>query len=64
MKFPNIEHPSLRHMRLVFTMFPGETPVCMLMADTRKLYGSHILLHEALLEEARETLGEENVVVK
>ena len=64
LKFPNIEHPSLRHMRLVFTMFPGETPVCMLMADTRKLYGSHILLHEALLEEARETLGEENVVVK
>ena len=31
---------------------------------TRKVYGTHASLHEALLQEARETLGEANVVVK
>ena len=51
-------------MKLVFEMFPGTTPVKMVMADTRKIYGTHALLHRALVEEAKETLGEENVVVK
>lgn len=64
LKFPSAEHPAVRHMRLVFEMFPGTTPVKMVMADTRKLYGTHCLLHQALVQEARETLGEENVVVK
>lgn len=64
LKFPSLDHPSLRHMKLVFTMFPGDTQVKMVMADTRKVYGTRALLHKALLEEARETLGEENVAVK
>ena len=64
LKFPSLDHPAVRHMRLVFHMFPGTTRVRMVMADTRKVYGSTVLLHQALLEEARETLGEENVVVK
>ena len=51
-------------MKLVFQMFPGTTTVKMVMADTRKVYGTHVVLHEALLQEARETLGAENVVVK
>ena len=29
-----------------------------------RVYGTHASLHEALLQEARETLGEANVVVK
>lgn len=64
LKFPSLDHPSLRHMKLVFSMFPGDTQVKMVMADTRKVYGTQLLLHKALLEEARETLGEENVVIK
>ena len=64
LKFPSLDHPSIRHMKLVFSMFPGTTPVKMVMADTRKVYAAQVLLHEALLQEARETLGEENVVVK
>ena len=64
LKFPSIGDPAVRHMKLVFAMFPGTTPVKMVMADTRKVYGSSVLLHKALLEEARETLGEANVVVK
>lgn len=64
LKFPSIAHPSMRHMKLVFQMFPGTTPVKLVMADTRKVFGTTLLLHQALLQEARETLGEENVVVK
>ena len=54
----------MKHLKLVFTMFPGETQVKMVMADTRKVYGTRVLLHKALLKEAREVLGPENVVVK
>lgn len=64
LKFPGKDSPKLRHMKLVFQMFPGSTPVKLVMADTRKVFGTRLLLHQALLQEARETLGEENVVVK
>ena len=64
LKFPSLTDPTVRHMKLVFNMFPGTTPVKMVMADTRKRYGCTVLLHRALVEEARETLGPENVVVQ
>ena len=64
LKFPGIDHPSVRHMKLVFNMFPGTTQVKMVMADTRKVFATQVLLHDALVAEAKETLGEENVVVK
>ncbi len=64
LKFPSLDHPAVRHMKLVFTMFPGDTQVKMVMADTRKVYGTQALLHQALIQEAKETLGGENVVVK
>ena len=64
LKFPSLEDPSVRHMKLVFQMFPGTAAVKMVMADTRKVYGTHAKLLPALIQEARETLGDENVVVK
>ena len=64
LKFPSLDHPSVRHMKLVFSMFPGTTPVRLVMADTRKVFATQILLHRALVAEAKEVLGEENVVIK
>jgi DNA polymerase-3 subunit alpha len=64
LKFPSLDHPSMRHMKLVFSMFPGTTQVKMVMADTRKVYATQVLLHKALVDEAVETLGKENVVIK
>ena len=64
LKFPSEEDPTLRHMQLVFKMFPGGTLVKMVMADTRKVIKTHVLLHKALIQEAEETLGKENVVVR
>ena len=64
LKFPTITHPAVRHMKLVFNMFPGTTQVKMVMADTRKVYATQIQLHTALIAEAKEILGEENVVIR
>ena len=64
LKFPSIEDPAIRHMKLVFQMFPGKSTVKMVMADTRKVYAAQALLHPALVEEAKETLGSANVVIK
>ena len=64
LKFPSLSDPAIRHMKLVFQMFPGKSVVKMVMADTRKVYATQALLHPALVQEAQETLGHENVVVK
>ena len=64
LKFPSLSDPAIRHMKLVFQMFPGKSTVKMVMADTRKVYAAQVLLHPALVQEAQETLGHENVVVK
>jgi DNA polymerase-3 subunit alpha len=64
LKFPGKDSRELAHMKLVFQMFPGTTPVKMVMADTRKVLGTEVLLHQALLEELKETIGPENVVIK
>ena len=64
LKFPSLEDPTLRHMQLVLRMFPGKSRVKMVMADTRKVYAGCAQFHPALIDEAKETLGEENVVLK
>jgi len=64
LKFPSAQSPQMKHIKLVFEMFPGVTPVRMVMSDTRRVLATECLLHKALLQELRETLGEENVVVK
>ena len=45
-------------------MFPGDAPAIIYLSDRRKKLQTHCLHHEALLAELRETLGEENVVLK
>ncbi|MBU5627166.1 DNA polymerase III subunit alpha [Oscillibacter sp. MSJ-2] len=64
LRFPGAQSPEFEHMKIVFQMFPGTTPVKMRMADTGKLFGTSCLLHRALLEELRETIGKENIVIK
>ena len=64
LRFPSADSPAFRHIKLVMTMFEGTTPVKIRLADTGKLLGTHCLNHPALLQECREWLGSENVVVK
>ena len=56
--------PILEKIKMVFSMFPGEEPAVIVLADTRKRFGTRCVIHDALVEDLRERLGEENVVVK
>ncbi len=58
------EGPLLDKLKFVFSMFPGEEPVVIVTADTRKKFGTRCQFHDALLEDLRERLGSENVVIK
>lgn len=64
LKVPGLDSREFRHLQLVFTMFEGDMPVKIRMADTGKLFGATCLNHPALLEECREWLGKENVVLR
>ena len=64
LRVPSLDSREMRHIKLVMSMFEGETPVKIRIADSGKLLGAHCLHHPALLQECREWLGDENVVVK
>ena len=64
LRVPGVDSPAFRHVKLVMSMFEGEAPVKIRLADTGKMLLAHCLVHPALLEELRKTLGPENVVVK
>ena len=64
LKVPGLDSPEFRHIKLVMTMFEGQMPVKIRMADTGKLFGATCLNHPALLQECEECLGKENVVLR
>ena len=64
LRVPSVDSDAFRHIKLVMTMFEGETPVKIRVADTGKLLGAKCLNHPAFIGECQEWLGEENVVVK
>ncbi len=55
---------SFTWLKKLLNMFPGENPTIVYLADQRKKLQTHCIVHEALLAELRETLGEESVVLK
>ena len=54
----------MRRVELLLQMFEGESPLKIRVADTGKLLGSSCLLYPSFLQELKEQLGEENVVLK
>jgi DNA polymerase-3 subunit alpha len=64
LRVKNEDDPKYEHVRLVLSMFPGKTPLVLYFEDTKKKLGSNCLIRDDLLDELRETLGEDNVVVK
>ncbi len=64
LRVPSTDCREMRQIKRVMSMFEGETPVKIRVADSGKLLGAHCLNHPALLQELREWLGDENVVVK
>ena len=60
----SIDDPAVAYLRKVLIMFPGRGQIVFYAQDTQKRYGLPGLIHTSLGREAREVLGEENVVVK
>ncbi len=64
LRFPSQEDPRLHKVRLVLSFFPGESPVILYFADINKQARGRCEIHPALLDDLRERLGAENVVLK
>ncbi|MBO7669589.1 MAG: DNA polymerase III subunit alpha, partial [Oscillospiraceae bacterium] len=63
-RLPSEDSPEFRRIGLILTMFPGNDPMVIWCEKEKKRLGTHCLLHEGLLLELTEMLGEENVVLK
>lgn len=64
LRLPSETCQEMAHLKRLFFMFPGETPVVLYCADTRERLGGRCLLHPALMQELHDVLGAENVVLK
>ena len=65
LRVPSMDSPEMEHLRRVLFMFEGkQNPVKIRLADTGKLIGTTCELHDSLVREMLDKLGEENVVVK
>ena len=63
-RLPSEEDPVFRRITLILTMFPGNGSLIIWCEKEKKKLGTRCLLHEALILELQELLGEENVVLK
>ncbi len=64
LRLPSEAEPLFGRIRAILNMFPGESPVVVYFADTKKRRGSTCTLHSRMLSELTHVLGQENVVVK
>ena len=64
LKLPSEADPIYRKVRAIVNMFPGENPVKLFFADTRKIRVTHAALDNRMLLELRNVLGAAGVVVK
>lgn len=56
--------PIWGKIKILFSMFPGQGSGIIVFADTRRRMGAGCLIHPALVDQLKEWLGAENVVVK
>ena len=63
-KLPGAEDPRLRRIELILTMFPGSQQMIIWCEKEKKRIGAKCLIHEAIIQELKEMLGAENVVVQ
>ena len=56
--------PILDRIKLILTMFPGTQQMIIYCDREKKRIGTRCLIHEGLVAELQELLGEKNVVIK
>ena len=64
LRLPSEDGKLYPRIRAIVNMFPGDSPVVLYFSDTRKRRGTRAVLMENMLEELRNVLGNENVVLK
>ena len=63
-KLQSQDDPALNRIRLILSMFPGNQQMILYCQAENKRIGARCLIHEGLVAELKEMLGETNVVVK
>jgi len=63
-KLNSTDEKLLRRVDLLLETFPGDHVMAQYFADLKKQRSTKCVIHPALVQELREKLGEENVVVK
>lgn len=63
-KLPGRDDRRMRRIELILTMFPGEQQMVIWCEREKKRIGARCIIHDALIQELREMLGDENVVIK
>ncbi|MBR4157689.1 MAG: DNA polymerase III subunit alpha [Oscillospiraceae bacterium] len=63
-RLPSRNDRRMKRIELVLTMFPGTQQMVIAFADGGKRLGAKCVIHDALVRELTELLGEENVVLK
>ena len=63
-KLRSEDSPEYERLKLVHMMFPGSERMVIHFSDTKKTVGAKCVIHEAFINELRESLGDENVVVR
>jgi DNA polymerase-3 subunit alpha len=63
-KLPSESDPAMARIKLILEMFPGTGQMIIYCADSKKRIGASCVIHDALVAELEEMLGDGNVVVK
>jgi len=63
-KLSGEDSPEYKRLKLIHVMFPGSEHMVIHFSDTKKNVGAKCVIHDALVRELREMLGEENVVIR
>ena len=63
-KLESENDPALKRIELILTMFPGTQQMIIYCQREKKRIGAPCVIHEALVDELKEMLGSENVVIK
>ena len=62
-KLNSEESEEYKRFKLVLNMFPGREKMVIYFGDTKKKIGTNCVIHQALVAELQEMLGQDNVVV-
>ena len=63
-KLPAADDPRIKRVELILTMFPGQQQMVIYCAREKRKLTARCIIHDSLVAELKEMLGEENVVVK